>query len=309
MRDEFIGFPPGKHYLTLPAGNRRVAVGGLTLYDATYLHQRFALWSGRALLRLGVERPFRLPYRPPVPAWWDRWIREIAEPRVGPVAQAAFRLPGTPDFAQRVTSLLFDARGEVLAFAKHLVRDEPSDFSVVAQERLMATPSDVFRIPRLLAHGRFENMAFYMHEPLPPGHHRQPGRDPGAIHAVIDDLQLRLAGLARPAGTPESHVPVHRDLVAINLRLAADGNLWLLDWDNVGWGPPLTDELSYWMGGIARRFGPTGPRRVEEVLGLLRSRGDETQIRQAVEWRQGHKPQEALPAEQKIRDGIQARVG
>ncbi|MCP5114934.1 MAG: hypothetical protein GY953_29230, partial [bacterium] len=247
MTDQFIGFPPGKHYLTLPAGNRRVAIGGLALYDATYLHQRFALWSGRVLLRLGIERPFRLNYQPPVPDWWERWIAEVAEPKVGPVAHTAFRLPGTPDFAQRVTTLLFEAEDRVLAFAKHLVRDEPSEASIAAQEQLLATPSPVFRIPRLLAHGRFEDMAFHMHEPLPTGHHRQPEPKPALIHSVIDDLQTRLAGLPQPPGTRDDYVPVHRDFLAINLRRASDGNLWLIDWDNVGWGPPLTDELAYWM--------------------------------------------------------------
>jgi len=133
VTSDYIGFPPGKHYLTLPAGNRTVALGGLALYDATFLHQRFALAAGRILLRLGVERPFRLRYAPPIPDWWDRWLTEVAEPRVGPVAHTAFRLPGLPDYAQRVTTLLFDPNGKVLAFAKHLVRDEPSKASIAAQ--------------------------------------------------------------------------------------------------------------------------------------------------------------------------------
>ncbi|MBT8165877.1 MAG: phosphotransferase [Acidimicrobiia bacterium] len=308
MTSKYIGFPPGKHYLTLPAGNRTVQVGGLGLYDATFLHQRFALAAGRVLLRLGIERPFRLRYAPPVPRWWDRWIAEVAEPMVGPVAHTAFRLPGLPEYAQRVTTLLFDGDGQILAFAKHLVRDEPSKLSIVAQELLTADPAATFKTPALLAHGRFEDMAYHMHAPLPDGGHRQPRPDPDTIEGVIDELQAKLAGLPRPADTPAHYVPVHRDFLAINLRRGSDGHLWLIDWDNVGWGPPLTDELAYWMGGMARRFGPTGRRRIDQVHELLGRRGTDEQIRAAIEWRLGHKPTEALPAEQTIRDGLLERL-
>ena len=304
MTTSYIGFPPGKHYLTLPAGNRKVAVGGLALYDATFLHQRFALSAGRVLLRLGIERPFRLRYEPPVPDWWDRWIGEVAEPIVGRVADTAFRLPGLPEYAQRVTTLLFNEDGRILAFAKHLVRDEPSDLSIAAQELLTAQPAATFRTPALLAHGRFEDMAYHMHAPLPGGGHRQPRPDPAVIEAVVDEIQSALAGLPKPGGTPAHYVPVHRDFLAINLRRASDGHLWLIDWDNVGWGPPLTDELAYWMGGVARRVGPTGDRRTAQVHDLLRRRGTNEQIREAIEWRLGHKPREALAAEQRIRDGL-----
>jgi len=305
---KYIGFPPGKHYLTLPAGNRKVQIGGFGLYDATFLHQRFALVAGRVLLRLGIERPFWLGYEPPVPDWWDRWIGEVAEPMVGPVADTAFRLPGLPEYAQRVTTLLFDTDGRILAFAKHLVRDEPSDLSIAAQELLTAEPAATFRTPALLAHGRFEDMAYHMHAPLPGGGHRQPRPDPGVIEAVIDELQTKLADLPKPADTPAHFVPVHRDFLAINLRRASDGHLWLIDWDNVGWGPPLTDELAYWMGGTARRVGPTGARRTALVHDLLRRRGTDEQIREAIQWRLGHKPQEALAAEQTIRDGLLKRL-
>jgi hypothetical protein len=308
VTSKYIGFPPGKHYLTLPAGRRAVQVGGLGLYDATFLHQRFALSAGRLLLRLGIERPFRLRYDPPVPDWWDRWIGEVAEPLVGPVAHTAFRLPGLPDFAPRVTTLLFDPDDRILAFAKHIVRDEPSRLSIAAQELLTAEPPATFKTPALLAHGRFEDTAFHMHAPLPGGGHRQPHPDPEVIEGVIDEMQTKLAVLPKPADTPAHFVPVHRDFLAINLRRASDGHLWLIDWDNVGWGPPLTDELAYWMGGTARRVGPTRAGRTAQVHELLQRRGTDDQIREAIEWRRGHKPQEALPAEQRIRDELVRRL-
>ncbi len=304
MTDPYIGFPPRRHYLTLPAGNRQVALRGMALYDATFLHQRFALAAGRALLKLGIEFPFRLRYYPPVPIWWQRWLREVAEPVVGPVAETAFRLPGVPDYAQRVTALLFDSDGKVLAFSKHLVRDEPSQLSVAAQEELTRNPPELFKIPRLLHHGRFDDLAYQIHENLPTGGHRQPKLDPAVVHEIIDELQDRLAVLDRPEGTPASYVPAHTDFLSINLRRASDGMLWLIDWDNVSFAPPLTDELTYWMGGFARRFGPTTGRRIDQVRELLTRRGSDEQIAAAIEWRKDRKPFEAIAGEQIIRDGL-----
>ncbi len=223
---------------------------------------------------------------------------------MGPVADVAFRLPGEPDYAQRVTALLFDSDARVLAFSKHLVRDAPGDLSVAAQEELVGNPPQSFKIPRLLAHGYFDDLAYQVHERLPAGEHRQPKFDPDLVYRVIDELQERLAAFTRPPGTPAEYVPAHTDFLSINLRRAADGNLWLIDWDNVAFAPPLTDELAYWMGWYARRFGPTTARRVEQVRNLLRDRGTDEQIAAAIEWRKTRKPFESLAGEQVIRDGL-----
>ena len=197
---------------------------------------------------------------------------------------------------------MFDSEARPLAFAKLLARDEPSVFSIAAQEKLTAQTPATFRIPQLLGHGRFDDMAYQLHETLPAGRHRQPDFDPNLVHEVIDELQDRLSSLPRPPGTPGSYVPAHTDFLSINLRRASDGNLWLIDWDNVNWAPPLTDELAYWMGGFARRFGPTSPRRVEQVRELLRARGTDEQIATAIAWRKERRPLEAIKGEQIIRD-------
>lgn len=281
-----------------------MSIGGLTLYDATFLHQRFARWSGRLLLGRGVEFPFRLRYDPPVPEWWEEWLATVAEPLVGPVAATTFRLPGSAEYAPRVTSLLFNENRDIVAFAKHLVRDQPSELSVAAQAELMSSPPLRFSIPRLLAEGRFEEMAFQVHSPLPAGTHSAPPADPGLIEPIIDELQERLAELPRPGKTPPEYVPVHRDFLAINLRQMADGTLWLIDWDNATWGPPLTDELAYWMGHLARLPGPTTRRRIRRCHRLLLRRGSNEQIRAALEWRSAHRPREALPGERRIADGL-----
>lgn len=256
-----------------------------------------------------MEAPFRLRYPPPVPRWWDAWVATVAEPVIGPVAATAFRLPGSADYAPRVTSLLFDHDHRVVAFAKHLIRDQPSDLSVAAQTELMASPPSSFSIPRLLAEGRFEDRAFQMHAPLPPGKHTAPAPDPALIESVIDELQERLSRLPRADSVPGDYLPVHRDLLAINLRRMADGTLWLIDWDNVTWGPPLTDELAYWMGHVARLPGPTTRRRVRSCYRLLRRRGSDADIRTAIHWRRRHRPHEALPGEQRILDGLGELLG
>ena len=51
----------------LPKRPARAAVSGLALYDATYWHKRFAVWTGRILLRLQGDRALRLRYSPHCP--------------------------------------------------------------------------------------------------------------------------------------------------------------------------------------------------------------------------------------------------
>jgi aminoglycoside phosphotransferase (APT) family kinase protein len=38
---------------------------------------------------------------------------------------------------------------------------------------------------------------------------------------------------------------MHGDFVPWNLREDSQGQLWLLDWEDAGWGPPLADLVRY----------------------------------------------------------------
>jgi aminoglycoside phosphotransferase (APT) family kinase protein len=63
---------------------------------------------------------------------------------------------------------------------------------------------------------------------------------------------------------------MHGDFVPWNLREDSLGQLWLLDWEDAGWGPPLADFVRYVV--AYHSLGWTGPARiaavVERIVGL-----------------------------------------
>ena len=63
---------------------------------------------------------------------------------------------------------------------------------------------------------------------------------------MAEDVSLALEGLLPlPAGTPAHWRPMHGDYVPWNLREDPRGQLWLIDWEDARWGPPLADLVRY----------------------------------------------------------------
>ena len=100
-----------------------------------------------------------------------------------------------------------------------------------------------FRVPacrRSFRHGRWSVHEF---EPLPPFH--RPARwDPARILKVSADVSRSLR-LERSPDIPAHWLPMHGDLVPWNLREDKAGQLWLLDWEDAGWGPPSSDVARF----------------------------------------------------------------
>ena len=313
---DLLGFPPRKHFVVLPRWPVRAALGGLALYDATYLHQRFALTVGRILLRLRLGGLLRLHYEPPLPGleWWQAWVRQIAEPVLGPVSSAAFRLRGDRSREPtRVSALLFDQDGRSLGFVK-LWRPPAADDPgwgkfphwrnmITILRTLGSELADTFRVPQLLAEGSYGNRSYIIQRSLPQGAQQGLPHDPPRLYAIVDELQARLAFLERPRDVPDYYVPIHGDVTPVNVRIAPDGWLWLLDWDKAGWGPPLADELRYWLADFGRRPGLVH-RKASRVAALLHHRGTESQILEALAWRECVRPREGEQAEQAMRDAL-----
>ena len=66
------------------------------------------------------------------------------------------------------------------------------------------------------------------------------------MRRVAEDVSLALEGLLPvPAGTPAHWRPMHGDYVPWNLREDPRGQLWLIDWEDARWGPPLADLVRY----------------------------------------------------------------
>lgn len=277
---EHVAFPPRSRFIMLPRRPRRAAHAGLALYEAVEPQQRIALEVGRVAARLGLAPLLPGNDRSEVDrAWWAAFVSTVVEPTVGAVSHLAFRVPGNP----RVSALAMDARGRPLAFAKLLNSVEP-ELPAAANAVLSAEPTASFRVPAVLDEGRFERWRYRLLRPLPEGPHRPPPRAPQRLWALVDELHDRLDVLSRPATVPAHHVVCHADLTPRNVRVATDGSWWLFDWDNLRWGPRLADELRYWSAWFAYRARPNVERDAARVLALLRQRGSDHEIREAVDW-------------------------
>jgi aminoglycoside phosphotransferase (APT) family kinase protein len=155
----------------------------------------------------------------------------------------------------------------------------------------------------MLAHGLFEDHHYQLFSALPNGPKRQPPPDPELIASVVDELQEKLDSIPRRAHSAAHHVMGHGDFSHRNLRLAADGQLWLFDWEYAGWSPRLADETRYWATWFGARVWPRVGRDSTRMLDMLRRRGTDEEILEAVCW-----PEHNLPIEQALRNAIQAKI-
>lgn len=119
---------------------------------------------------------------------------------------------------------------------------EPQQISEL-QVHVSSTAS--FKVAQCAYTFTIEGWAARQYEPLPRFH--RPARwDPARIAAVAADAARALEGLLpRPAETPAHWRPMHGDFVPWNLREDDRGQFWLLDWEDVRWGPPLADLARY----------------------------------------------------------------
>jgi hypothetical protein len=286
---DFLGFPRRSLHLLLPASPRAAARAGLALYDSTLLHQRVARALGSALLSLRLERLLRLGALPPSVldrTWWTHWCEQVAVPAVGPVDLAAFKLSD-----DRVVALLMTASGAPRGFVKTW-RDPPGPhrpdpyMQPIVLERLARARFAHFRVAPLLAEGTLDGWAYQLFAPLPPGTHR-PATASDALHIarIVDEMQAALADVPRDERVPASHVIGHGDFTPRNVRRAADGAFWVLDWEYSGWSPRLADELQFWASAFAARVRPHPLRDAGRVLALLRTRAPDDAIVEAVRWK------------------------
>jgi hypothetical protein len=110
-------------------------------------------------------------------------------------------------------------------------------------DRIRSTAS--FRVTACTDSFSHEGWSVRQYEPLPRLH--GPAKwNAQRMRRVAADVPLALEGLLpRPDGIPDHWRPMHGDFVPWNLREDASGQLWLLDWEDSGWGPPLADFLRY----------------------------------------------------------------
>jgi len=129
-------------------------------------------------------------------------------------------------------------------------------------DRIPSTRS--FRVITCVDRFSYENWSVRLYEPLPRLH--RPARlDAARIRCVSEEVSLALQDLLpRADGIPSHWQPMHGDFVPWNLREDSLGQLWLLDWEDAGWAPPLADFVRYVVAYYS--LGWTTPARITTVV-------------------------------------------
>jgi hypothetical protein len=275
-------FPPTVGNLLLPVDSRSAARAGLACYAACRTRTR-----GAQILAYGIAGalgPRAVPGRttswsPPMNSdiWLDlrrRW-RAIAGDSDHMVVFER-RHSERSGFA----TLLLDG-GRPILFVKIGLRSD----GVLAREfhaqSLVASSEPVtFRVPRPLNLDSVGNWSSLAMEPLPSAFSSPPRRPP--LGAIVAEIRSSLAAIPRPPEVPSHWEPMHGDFTPANLRQYPAGFLTLIDWEQVGWGPPAADETHYiaWSAALRGKV-PAFPNRMEESrrywLTRVRSWGPETE--------------------------------
>lgn len=167
---------------------------------------------------------------------------------------------------QRSSFLGLDAGGEPELFL--------TIESLDSRSREPMLPASSYRVPVCrysIRHGSWSVREF---EPLPQFH--RPARwDPERIRQVAADVSRTLEGtFERPQNVPPHWLPMHGDLVPWNLREDQRGQLWLLDWEDAGWGPPFADLFRFMVAHHSLGWG--NPARIAaRVRSALAAESDE----------------------------------
>ncbi len=237
----FRRYPLRLGHVLLPATPRSAALAGSTLYTATRTRGLLAQRLGRGMLR----------------AFGTFWL---------PTADPA-DVPLLPEHREALAVLLADhgLRPESIALCTR-TQDDRSGYAVLvisdarpvgfvrvgtpselelecrALELLDIIGSKTFRHPRLLGRTSLGTVDLALQTAVLDGYHRPPSRPP--LDKIVGELQSALSGLPKPPDTPSHWVPMHGDFTPWNLRQTGSG-LSLIDWESVGWGPPLVDQVLY----------------------------------------------------------------
>lgn len=246
-------FPPGRGHVLLPTSSRRAARAGLSLYAACKPRVLRAQQVADALVATvgprwlpGQAAPLQLPVDGEV---HDALLEELERDLGAFDELAVYQRSQT---TRGGFALLPLRHGRPIAFVKVRTRRAGRSFDTeVDAMRAVRASAVAFAVPTVLATGRVAHLDWMASTSLPGRVHRPPKSVD--IDAVTKDIQRGLASWPRPAGVAAHWRPMHGDFAPWNLRQGRDGTLTLIDWDDVGWGPPGADAVFYWA--LARAMG------------------------------------------------------
>ena len=153
------------------------------------------------------------------------------------------------------------------------------------QSRGPAGTASSFRVPVCRHSFRYGEWSVREFEPLPRFH--RPARwDPERICQVASDVSATLK-IERAPDIPAHWLPMHGDLVPWNLREDKRKRLWLLDWEDAGWGPPFADVVRFVV--AYHSIGWTSPERIAAHVRTILAGQSEAVVKEVGEfWLQHH---------------------
>lgn len=113
--------------------------------------------------------------------------------------------------------------------------------------------AQLFRVPRILRTDTLEDWSIRCYEAMPP-YHRPVLWDAGKICDISAEVSSALEKvLDRPFGIPSHWKPIHGDMTPSNLREDHQNRIWLIDWEDVTWAPPLADVVYFGVNAVSMR--------------------------------------------------------
>ena len=268
---QYKNFPPGWGHIKVPMSSRRAALAGLGLYSPCLAA---GLWAQRAA-RVGVAMfgPRVLPGRS------SPWV-PMSELEWSELSDAWRRDLGTFDdvagynrlqLSRGGFALLLLQRGSPVAFVKLRHHDCGGLWNEMrALEAVWKYRPRAFQVPEPFRSGTAAGWCYLASAPLLTSVHRPPRNPP--VVAILREVVAALAGLPRPAETPDHWRPMHGDFAPWNLRQLRGGSLVLIDWEDAGWAPPGADEVLYGAASAALAFTPAARCDAHEAVQFWRER-------------------------------------
>ncbi len=237
----FRRYPPTLGHVLLPAAPRSAALAGSTLYTAARTRGLLAQRLGRGMLRafgtswLPTADPIDVPL---LPEHREALVVLLADHGLRPESIALYTRTQAARSGYAVL-VINDARP--VGFVRV---GTPSELELEcrALELLDITGPKTFRHPRLLGRTSLGTVDLVLQTAVLDGYHRPPSRPP--LDEIVGEVQSALSGLPKPPDTPSHWAPMHGDFTPWNLRQTGS-KLSLIDWESVGWGPPLADQVLY----------------------------------------------------------------
>ena len=272
--------PLGQGRLLLPTSSRADARAGLTLLNpnrpaATVAARLYDTWIAVVGPRAAGRPASGVP---DILMAADGALLAGVVDTIGPVTGWAVIDPRQPDRPR--AALLAVRDGVAVAFIKVNRNITELDRERSVLDRLISGGVNL-RTPRVIGHGSVDGVGWMATTAMPSPRTRPMTELPAGWRTGQEFGSLEPLLGPRPS---TDAVALHGDLTPWNLRRCA-GEPWLLDWEDVGWGPPGADEAYFNATATAvcgSPLRPASPEATDHWIQVVRSRsgsGPEERLR------------------------------